>query len=50
MSITAKVIEKESKKCSVCGETKGVIFRFPDGKDRCVKCAAKYELDKEETR
>lgn len=36
------------KTCSVCGIKDEVIFRCPDGKDRCVVCCAKYEISNEE--
>lgn len=29
------------KKCSVCGKEDKIIFRCPDGKDKCIKCIIK---------
>lgn len=31
------------KACSICNIKDFIIFRCPDGKDRCVVCCAKYE-------
>ena len=45
MSITVEATEKEPIKCSECGSTEGPIFRCPDDKDRCVKCASRYVPD-----
>ena len=33
----------ELRRCSICNKESKSVFRCPDGRDRCVKCAAKYE-------
>lgn len=38
----------ELKKCSECGVKDPAIFRCPDGKDRCIKCATRYLPDSKE--